>query len=150
MELLSYTRQPKEDIIYGGRMAYSMHLAYRGEDGKFRPFHHNEGLLYARALQNPEDGTLDARCLKKPWLFELSRENPEGSGQQSAGNGSACRDGESCGGYGILAVRTGGEGETDASSQGCVLFFVSRDLVHYEEKGLCRLQIGRASCRERV
>ncbi len=140
MELLSYTRQPKEDIIYGGRMAYSMHLAYRGEDGKFRPFHHNEGLLYARALQNPEDGTLDARCLKKPWLFELSRENPEGSGQQSAGNGSACRDGESCGGYGILAVRTGGEGETDASSQGCVLFFVSRDLVHYEEKGLCRLQ----------
>ncbi len=123
MELLSYTRQPKEDIIYGSRMAYSMHLAYRGEDGKFRPFHHNEGILYARALQNPEDGTLDARCLKKPWIFELSEESKE-----------------SCGGYGILAVRTGGAGEPDASSQGCVLFFVSRDLVHYEERGLCRLQ----------
>lgn len=117
MEILSYTRQPKEDIIYGKRMAYSMHLAWRGEDGKFRPFHHNEGILYAKALQNPEDGTLDARCLKNPWLFALKE-----------------------GGYGVLAVRTGAEGEVDPASQGCVLFFVSRDLVHYEEKGLCRLQ----------
>ena len=117
MELLSYTRKPKEDMIYGCRMAYSMHLAYRGKDGKFHPFHHNEGILYARALQNPQDGTLDARCLKKPWIFELHE-----------------------GGYGILAVRTGGEGQLDADSQGCVLFFTSRDLVHYEEKGLCRLQ----------
>lgn len=117
MEILSYTRQPKEDIIYGKRMAYSMHLAWRGEDGKFRPFHHNEGILYAKALQNPEDGTLDARCLRNPWLFALKE-----------------------GGYGVLAVRTGAEGETDPASQGCVFFFVSRDLVHYEEKGLCRLQ----------
>lgn len=117
MEILSYTRQPKEDIIYGKRMAYSMHLAWRGEDGKFRPFHHNEGILYAKALQNPEDGTLDARCLRNPWLFALKE-----------------------GGYGVLAVRTGAEGEVDPASQGCVLFFVSRDLVHYEEKGLCRLQ----------
>ena len=99
MELLSYTRKPKEDMIYGCRMAYSMHLAYRGKDGKFHPFHHNEGILYARALQNPQDGTLDARCLKKPWIFELHE-----------------------GGYGILAIRTGGEGQPDADSQGCVLF----------------------------
>ena len=33
MELLSYTRMPEEDIIYGNRMAYSMHLAYRESDG---------------------------------------------------------------------------------------------------------------------
>lgn len=117
MELLSYTREPKEDIIYGVRMAYSMHLAYRGEDGKFHPFHHNEGILYAKAVQDPEDGTLEARTMKKPWLFALKN-----------------------GGYGILAIRTGAEGEADDSSQGCVLFFTSRDLVHYEEKGLCRLQ----------
>ncbi len=117
MEILSYTRQPKEDIIYGKRMAYSMHLAYRGEDGKFHPYHHNEGILYARALQNPEDGTLDARSLKRPWIFGMKE-----------------------GGYGVLAVRTGAEGEADLAGDGCVLFFASRDLVHYEEKGLCRLQ----------
>lgn len=117
MEILCYTRQPKEDIIYGNRMAYSMHLAYRGQDGKFHPFHHNEGILYAKAVQNPENGVLDARSMKAPWMFALSG-----------------------GGYGIVAVRTGAEGEKDSDSEGCVLFFTSGDLVHYEERGLIRLQ----------
>ncbi len=117
MEVLCYTRQPKEDIIYGNRMAYSMHLAYRKKDGKFYPFHHNEGLLYAKAVEDMASGVLDARSMKSPWIFSLGE-----------------------GGYGVLAVRTGAEGEKDADSEGCVLFFTSKDLVHYEERGLFNLQ----------
>ena len=117
MEILCYTRQPKEDMIYGIHMAYSMHLAYREQDGKFHPFHHNEGILYAKAVQDPSNGVLDARCMKSPWIFALSQ-----------------------GGYGIVAIRTKAGGGKDLGSEGCVLFFISEDLVHYEEVGLCQLQ----------
>lgn len=117
MEVLCYTRHPKEDMIYAGRMAYSMHLAYRGKDGKFYPFHHNEGLLYAKAVEDVSNGVLDARSMKKPWIFALDE-----------------------GGYGIVAIRTMAEGERDAESEGCALFFTSKDFVHYEERGLFRLQ----------
>lgn len=117
MEILCYTRQPKEDMIYGNRMAYSMHLAIRDTEKGFLPLHHNEGILYAKAVQNPQDGTLSARSMKAPWLFALEE-----------------------GGFGVAAVRTGADGEQDEESEGCILFFTSTDLVHYEEIGLCRLQ----------
>ena len=117
MEILCYTRQPKEDIIYGNRMAYSMHLAYRDKDGRFRPFHHNEGILYASAVEDTSSGVLDAKSMRCPWIFSMKD-----------------------GGYGVAAIRTGAEGEKDPDSEGCILFFTSRDLVHYKEKGLCRLQ----------
>ncbi len=117
MEVLCYTRQPKDDMIYGRRMAYSMHLAIRDAGATFQPLHHNEGILYAKAVQNAQDGTLDARTMTAPWLFALEN-----------------------GGFGVLAVRTGADGEQDPKSEGCVLFFTSSDLVHYEEVDLCRLQ----------
>lgn len=117
MKILCYTRQPKEDIIYGNRMAYSMHLAYQGKDGRFWPLHHNEGILYAKAVEDSSNGVLDARSMKKPWIFPMKN-----------------------GGYGVAAIRTGAEGEADPDSEGAVLLFTSRDLVHYEEAGLCRLQ----------
>lgn len=117
MEILCYTRKPEEDAVYGCHMAYSMHLAYRGEDGTFQPLHHNEGILYAKAVENVSDGVLDARGMKNPWIFALEQ-----------------------GGYGVMAVRTKAEGEKDPDSRGCALFFYSRDLVHYEERGLCRLE----------
>lgn len=97
MEILCYTRKPEEDAVYGCHMAYSMHLAYRGDDGTFRPFHHNEGILYAKAVENVSDGVLDARCMKKPWIFALEQ-----------------------GGYGVMAVRTRADGEADSDSRGCV------------------------------
>lgn len=117
MELLCYTRRPKEDIIYGNRMALSMHLAYRDREGVFRPLHHNEGILYAKAVEDTVSGVLDARSLKNPWIFSMEK-----------------------GGWGIAAVRTGAEGDRDPDSEGCILLFTSRDLVHYEETGLFRLQ----------
>ena len=98
MEILCYTRQPKEDIIYGKRMAYSMHLAYRGKDGMFWPLHHNEGILYAKAVEDISNGVLDARSMKNPWIFPMAN-----------------------GGYGVAAIRTGAEGEADPDSEGTVL-----------------------------
>jgi len=115
MEIISYTRNPKEDMVYAARLAYSMHLAWRGEDGIFHPFHHNEGLLYAKAIHKP-DGTMEARSLKNPWMFQTA-------------DGSWC----------ITAVRTMAEGERDPLALGSVLLFTTKDLVHYEEKGLYQL-----------
>lgn len=117
MEILCYTRKPKGDMNYAERLAYSMHLAWRGDDGNFHPFHHNEGILYAKAVQDEKSGVLDARSLKNPWLF-------------------LCEDGS----YGVAAIRTGADGEKDADSEGCFLLFKSRDLVHYDEIGLYRVQ----------
>ena len=116
MEILCYTRQPLEDILYANRLAFSMHLALKDKDGKFAPLHHNEGILYAKAVSREEDGTLCAKSLKQPWLFEAEK------------------------GWGVLAVRTEAEGEDDPQSEGCVLLFQTEDLVHYTEVGLFRLQ----------
>ncbi len=117
MDVLSYTREPGEDMIYASRLAYSMHLAYR-EGEKFVPFHHNEGILYAKATHNP-DGTMNAKSLRSPWIFE---------------RGSV--------GYGVAAIRLEADGEADPESEGCVLVFESGDLVHFDEIGLFRLQEG--------
>lgn len=69
MKILCYTRQPKEDILYANRLAYSMHLAWKSETGEYVPFHHNEGILYAKAVQDADSGVLRAKSLKSPWIF---------------------------------------------------------------------------------
>lgn len=115
MKLLCYTRTPCDDNIYGVKLAYSVHFAYESF-GKFLPLHHNEGIVFAKAVCN-EDGSLQAKCLKDPWGFFSS-------------NGEFC----------LVAVRTKVDGGNDADSEGCVLFFKSRDLVHFEEVGLLRIQ----------
>ena len=116
MDILCYTRKPKEDIIYAPKLAYSMHLAYRDEGENFIPFHHNEGVLFAKAVHYG-DGTMKAKSLKKPWLF-------------LTGDGR----------FGVAAVRTEAEGEPDLESEGSVLLWESDDLVHFREMGLLRLQ----------
>ena len=98
MKLLCYTRTPCDDNIYGVKLAYSVHFAYESF-GKFLPLHHNEGIVFAKAVCN-EDGSLQAKCLKDPWGFFSS-------------NGEFC----------LVAVRTKVDGGNDADSEGCVLFF---------------------------
>lgn len=115
MEILCYTRKPKEDPIYANRLAYSMHLAYLKADGYYEAFHHNEGLLYAKATQN-SDGTLNPKSIKKPWLF--------------AGKNS----------YFAVAIRTEADGLDDEESKGSILVWETKDLVHYNEMGLLLLQ----------
>ena len=116
MKLLCYTRTPKEDILYANRLAYSVHLAYKEEKGNYVAFHHNEGLIYAKAT-HAEDGTLCAKSLKKPWLL---------SGKDEW--------------FLLAAIRTEAEGERDQQNEGCILLWTSEDLVHYHEVGLYRLQ----------
>lgn len=125
--LLNYTREPMDGMIYGPKLAYSMHLAL-SEDGRtYQALNHNSGILFAKATENG-DGSLNAKSLKNPWLFSLE-------------------DGR----FGVVAVRVEGEGEDDEESRGCVLLFLSKDLLEYEEVGLLRLgteYIERIACLE--
>lgn len=117
MKILCYTRQPKEDILYANRLAYSMHLAWKSETGEYVPFHHNEGILYAKAVQDADSGVLRAKSLKSPWIF-------------AAGDDV----------YGVAAVRTDPDGQRDPESEGSILIFRTSDFVHYEEIGLWKVQ----------
>ncbi len=120
MDVICYSRLPKEDAIYSKKLAYSMHLALQEESGKIIPLNHNSGILYAKATQN-EDGTLNAMNLKNPWLFEM-------------------KDGS----FGVVAQRINHDGSEDISSVGKLLFFTSKDLIHYKEHALLDLGRGNA------
>lgn len=113
--ILNYTRQPMDGMIYGPRLAYSMHLAV-SEDGKeYRALNHNGGVLFVKATENG-DGSLNPKSLKNPWLFSLP-------------------DGRFC----VAAVRIQGDGGDDEESRGCVVLFTTSDLLEYEETGLLKL-----------
>lgn len=108
--LLCYTRLPKEEEIYSKKLADSVHLALVKEDGNILPLNHNSGIVYAKATQN-EDGTLNSKSLKNPRIFRM---------------------GDGC--VGILAQRTEADGSADVSAKGKRLLFVTKDLIHYEER----------------
>ena len=123
--ILNYTREPVNEVIYDPRLAYSMHLAV-SEDGKeYRALNHNSGILFVKATEN-EDGSLNPKSLKNPWLFAL----PDGR-------------------FGVAGIRIEGDGDEDGESRGCAVFFLSKDLMEYEEIGLLKLggeYIERISC----
>lgn len=124
--LLNYTRKPIDSVLYDPQLAYSMHLAVSRDGRSYQALNHNSGVLFARATEK-EDGSLTPKSLKNPWIFELAEH-----------------------GYGVVAVRTEGNGEEDPESRGCVLLFTSEDLLEYEEIGLVRLgteAVERAACR---
>lgn len=114
--LLCYTRLPVDETTYAPKLAYSMHLAWSENKADFQPLGHNSGVLFAKATDN-SDGTMNAKSLKKPYLFYL-------------------KDGT----YGVLAIRTEADGSKDESSKGSVLLFTSKDLLHYKEEGLIDLK----------
>ncbi|WP_127530150.1 family 43 glycosylhydrolase [Paenibacillus kobensis] len=114
--VLCYTREPQEDILYAARLAHSMHLAYSEDGTNYRALNHNSGVLFAKATDN-ENGTMNAKSLKKPYLFRLA-------------------DGL----FGVVAIRTEPDGEPDMQSKGTVMFFASPDLLHYDEIGLIDLK----------
>lgn len=114
-DLLCYTRRPMEENIYSAKLAYSMHLAYSEDGIRFNELNHNSGVLFAKSTENT-DGTLNAKSLKNPYLFQMAE-----------------------GGYGVLAVRTEPEGDNDAESKGCVLLFTTSDLLRFKEVGLIHL-----------
>lgn len=112
--LLLYTRQPLDSDIYDAKLAYSMHLAIGCEEG-YKALNHNSGVFFAKATENP-NGSLNPKSLKAPFAFKLA-------------------DGR----YGILAVRTNGDGSPDEQSKGSVLFAVTEDFLKYKEIGLIKL-----------
>lgn len=112
--VLCYTRKPVDEFYYDPRLAYSMHLAIE-ENGRFEPLNHNSGVLFVKATEN-EDGSLNPKSIRNPYLF-------------------AMKDG----GFGVLAVRTDGDGGEDEESAGKVVFFTSEDLLEYTEVGLIGL-----------
>ena len=118
MKVLNYTRLPLEDAVYANRLAYSMHLALQDVDGSWRAVNHNSGVLFVKATEN-KNGSLNPKSMKNPWLFSLKEE-----------------------GYGVFAVRTRSEGDTDSEDLGTVFYFQTKDLVRYEEKGFVKLADG--------
>ena len=117
VDILCYTRLPLDEQIYSAKLACSMHLAYRDQDGRFQALNHNSGVLFAKATENG-NGSLNAKCLKNPYLFDLA-------------------DGT----FGVAAVRTEPDGSRDEQSKGRVLLFVSPDLLQYTEVGLIDLKL---------
>lgn len=89
-----------------------------GREKALVPLNHNAGILYAKATQR-EDGTLHAKSLKNPWLFQMAD-----------------------GAFGILAVRMEADGSEDEESRGKLLLFTSKDLVRYHEEELLDLNTG--------
>ena len=118
-KLLNYTRLPLEDAVYANRLAYSVHFALQGEDGAWTALNHNSGVLFVKATENA-DGSLNPKSLKNPWVFGLHD-----------------------GGYGVFAVRTLAEGDEDTEDLGTAVFWTSKDLVRFEEKGLVKFTDGR-------
>ncbi|WP_238649477.1 family 43 glycosylhydrolase [Paenibacillus piscarius] len=114
--ILCYTRLPQEDIVYAPKLAHSMHLACSADGISYQALNHNSGVLFAKATENA-DGTLRAKSLKQPYLFQTA----DGS-------------------FGVIAVRTEAAGEPDEESKGKVLVFSSGDLLQYTEIGLLELK----------
>lgn len=115
-KLLIYTRQPEEEA-YGPGLAHSVHLAYSPDGKYFTPLNRNYGVLFASATIHQPD-TLVPMGLKAPYLFRTA-------------------EGE----FGIVAVRVLQDGSPDPESRGKILLWVSRDLIHFTEKGLIDLGI---------
>ena len=115
--VLCYTRLPQEEAIYSPKLAYSMHLGFSEDGTYFKDLNHNSGVLFAKATNN-EDGTLNAKSLKKPYVFHMTDNN-----------------------FGVVAVRTEPYGENDKQSKGKILLFTSPDLLQYKEVGLIDLRV---------
>jgi len=115
-EILVYTRKPLDDAVYAEKLAYSVHLAVRCGTIGFKSLNHNGGVFYVKAAQDPEDGTLHAKSLANPWMFE-----------------------QADGSFGIVAVRIETDGTVDESSRGRIVYAVTRNLTEYEEIGLIAL-----------
>ncbi len=113
-EILVYTRHPQEGCYPDG-LAYSIHFAWSRDGKSFYPMNDNYGMLFAKG-EIGADNTIQTKSLKHPFLFPMKD-----------------------GGFGILSVRTKEHGEADEASRGRVLFWTTRDFIHFEEKEMLSL-----------
>ncbi len=122
MAFEAYTRVPLTKDVYGGKLAYSLHLAHKNTDGSYEALYANNGILYAKAEITAQSRLLP-KNMKNPYVFAM----PDGK-------------------YGIVAVRTDSSNEDmvnaeDDDSKGKALLFTTEDFIHYEEIGLIDLNI---------
>lgn len=115
VSFVCYTREANN---YSTHMAYSFHLAYK-KQGEYIPLYDNIGLCYAKALVDEETGFITPMALEKPYVFKLRNDD----------------------GWGILARRIKANGESDETSRGKLLLFVTEDFISYKEIGLVDLKI---------
>ncbi|MFW6287731.1 MAG: family 43 glycosylhydrolase [bacterium] len=112
--ILIYTRKPIEDS-YSSYLAYSVHLAHSSDNLNYKALNQNYGILFASASID-ENNVIKAKGLKNPYIFNTSEGN-----------------------FAIIAVRINADGSRDDESKGKVLLWTSKDLIHFEEKGLLDL-----------
>ncbi len=106
-----YTRTPDKDSYPYG-LAFGIHMACSEDGREFKPLNKNYGILFAEAVILRDD-TLSPRGVRDPKVFALQD-----------------------GGYGIAAVRVRENGEPDEGGAGKVLFWTTKDWIHFEAKGL--------------
>lgn len=116
-----YTREPDAECYPEG-LSYSVHMAVAGEDGEFHPLNRNYGILFAQAQIRPDD-TICPKGVKEPRIFALKDFYEGDFSRENAG-------------YGIAAVRTHENGETDESAAGSLLLWRTRDFITFQEEGL--------------
>ena len=103
--LLSYTREPINNVLYDPKLAFSMHLAISEDGVTFTPLNHNSGVLFGRATENP-DGSLNPKCLDKPIIF--------------------AKDGA----YGVIAERIGEDGTPEETT--LMHVYETQDFIDYK------------------
>ncbi len=114
--LLSYTREPIDNVYYDPRLAYSLHLAVSADAATaFTPLNHNSGVLFAKATENP-DGSLNPKTIKAPVIFA------------------------DCQSYGVAALPYGGDGEDDPETAGKAYLFKTQDFLEYTEAAQISLE----------
>ncbi len=112
--LAGYTRKPDDNPnIYSLFVANSLHLALSMEGSGFEPLNSNYGVLFAKADYS-RSAAGATKLLQKPRFFRLSQD-----------------------GFGILATPLDHNGHVDHPGE--LLYFVTKDFVHYEEKGRIKL-----------
>lgn len=102
--LLSYTREPIDNVLYDPRLAFSMHLALSEDGHTFTALNHNSGVLFGKATEN-EDGSLNPKCINRPVIF-------------------ACDDA-----YGVIAEQTGADGEAEKETM--MLVYTTDNFVDF-------------------
>ena len=109
--ILSYTRNVVSSDLYADVLAYSMHLGWSDDGTSYQDLNHNSGVLFAKATSNDKE-QMTRKSLKNPYIFYR-------------------KDGS----FGVIAVRTEGNGSTDSEAADSVLIFTSDDLLNYTEVG---------------
>ncbi len=107
---------PVEQESYPAGLARAIHFACETQDGTRIGLNRDYGILFAQGVIR-EDNVIVPMGVQEPGIFRMSD-----------------------GWIGICGKRVLENGDADSQSAGKVLFWMTRDLIHFEEKGLAPLE----------